>query len=64
MTGRIVGGLATLALLWLVYSAHAAGQPLAALGLLVLIAADLGWRGAATGPPCWPAWRCGVYTWA
>lgn len=36
MIGRLVAALATLALLWLVYSAHAAGQPFAALGLLVL----------------------------
>lgn len=36
MIGRVIAAIATLALLWLVYSAHAAGQPFAALGLLVL----------------------------
>jgi maltose/maltodextrin transport system permease protein len=34
--GRVVAGVAVLALLWLVYGAHAAGQSLAAVGLLVL----------------------------
>ncbi|MBT9486839.1 MAG: maltose ABC transporter permease MalF [Rubrivivax sp.] len=36
MTGRLVTGIATLALLWLVYSSYLAGQGFAALGLLVL----------------------------
>ena len=36
MIGRVVAGVAVLALLWLVYGAHAAGQSLAAVGLLVL----------------------------
>jgi maltose/maltodextrin transport system permease protein len=36
MIGKAVGGIATLALLWLVVATHAAGQPLAAMALLVL----------------------------
>jgi maltose/maltodextrin transport system permease protein len=36
MIGKLAAAVATLALLWLVYAAHAAGQPFAALGLLVL----------------------------
>jgi maltose/maltodextrin transport system permease protein len=36
MIGKAVAGVLTLALLWLVYSTHLAGQPFAAMGLLVL----------------------------
>jgi maltose/maltodextrin transport system permease protein len=36
MIGKAIAGVATLALLWLVYSTHLAGQSLAAVGLLVL----------------------------
>jgi maltose/maltodextrin transport system permease protein len=36
LTGRLITGAATLALLWLVYSSYLAGQGFAALGLLVL----------------------------
>ncbi|GAB4042836.1 MAG: maltose ABC transporter permease MalF [Rubrivivax sp.] len=42
MIGKAMAAVATLALLWLVYSAHLAGQPFVALGLLVLGGSAIG----------------------